>query len=178
MGFISDGIPPLKVGSALGIPSPPAVLFPDGEVLTPSIEACERLQGFQRRWTAADGVSARARWRLVGNAVSVPVARWIATRIKAPGVTQEFATAPIENGRRWPDAGWNIGKGRVGIKASDQPMRVDLPSISTFRDNSWSRLSDRALNGFIRRAEEGGLRMPPGFLNALRSSIRKSKPAN
>src|SRR5260370_2338779 len=46
IGVTVDGIPPLKGGSALGIVSAPAVLFPDGEVLMPSLEVCERLQGF------------------------------------------------------------------------------------------------------------------------------------
>src|SRR6185503_8664733 len=41
VGITVDGIPPLKGGSGLGIRSTPAVLFSDGEVLTPSIEACE-----------------------------------------------------------------------------------------------------------------------------------------
>ena len=42
LGLTVDGIPPLKVGSTLGIPSAPAVLFPDGEVLTPSLEGAFR----------------------------------------------------------------------------------------------------------------------------------------
>lgn len=40
---------------------------------------CERLQGFSDNWTA--GFSDSARYRMLGNAVSVPVAEWIARRI-------------------------------------------------------------------------------------------------
>lgn len=40
---------------------------------------CERLQGFPDGWTA--GQSDSARYRQLGNAVAVPVARWIAERI-------------------------------------------------------------------------------------------------
>jgi DNA (cytosine-5)-methyltransferase 1 len=175
VGITADGIPPLKVGSALGIPSAPAVLFPDGEVLMPSLSICERLQGFPVGWTALTGLEGRgkAEWRMVGNAVSVPVARWIAERIKAFGPVLRFDERQLHEGEKWPDAGWNIGEGRVGVNASDWPTAMERASISTFRDASWTRLSDRALDGFIRRAVEGGLRMPDGFLDALRNANRK-----
>ena len=178
IGLTVDGVPPIKAGSALGIPSPPAVLFPDGEVLTPSLRSCENLQGFPTRWTDVAGGIAEytgrnPEWRLVGNAVSVPVARWVAERIKMPGTTLKFNENTIESGGRWPEAAWNVGEGRMGIAAGDRPVAKQAPSISTFRDSSWSRLSNRALNGFIRRAEEGGLRMPYKFLDALRSAKRR-----
>lgn len=175
VGFVSDAIPPIKAGSSLGIPSPPAALFPDGEVLMPDIAACERLQGFREGWTLpADGTGTRGvRWRLIGNAVSVPVARWIAERIRNPGTPREFDAFELGADDRWPDSGWNVGDGRVGATASDKPIDKPLPSIAEFRDTSWSRLSDRALDGFIGRADEGGLRMPAGFLEALRAADRR-----
>ena len=176
IGLTVDGIPPLKVGSSLGIPSAPAVLFPDGEVLMPSLSGCERLQGFPPGWTSISGdhVGRKPEWRMIGNAVSVPVARWVAERIKAPGVCQHFATTSISEGKKWPDAAWNIGAGRVGILASDWPIRIPAQSISTFRDSGWSRLSDRALDGFIKRAEAGGLKVPAGFIDALKNAKRKA----
>lgn len=176
VGFTRDGIPPLKIGSSWGIPSAPAVLFLDREVLMPSLEACERLQGFRSGWTADtghEGVRKGERWRMVGNAASVPVARWVAERIKAPGIVLDFERIPLEGRRRWPDAAWNVGKGRVGVIASDKPIATKKPSISKFRDSTWTRLSDRALNGFIARALDGGLTMPEGFLDALREAKRK-----
>jgi DNA (cytosine-5)-methyltransferase 1 len=103
----------------------------------------------------------------------VPVARWVAQRIKTPGKLLEFEQTPLENGR-WPDAAWNIGNGRIKVAAGDQPLSARRPSISLFRDSSWIRLSDRALDGFIKRAVEGSLRMPDGFLDALRSADRKN----
>ena len=45
--------------------------------LTPT--ECERLQGFPDGWT--DGQSDSARYRQLGNAVAVPVIRWIGERI-------------------------------------------------------------------------------------------------
>lgn len=51
--------------------------------LTP--KECERLQGFPDDWTCygADGkeISDSARYRMIGNAVCVPVAQWIGERI-------------------------------------------------------------------------------------------------
>jgi DNA (cytosine-5)-methyltransferase 1 len=174
IGLTVDGIPPLKVGSALGIPSAPAVLFPDGEVLMPSLAACEELQGFPKGWTNSEEILARRpEWRMVGNAVSVPVAQWVAGRIKNPGKVLEFEQQKIVEGKKWPDAAWNVCGERVGISASDRPVAMTAPSISTFRDGSWTRLSDRALNGFIERVVVGGLRVPPGFVDALRNAGRK-----
>ena len=180
VGFVLDAIPPIKAGSSLGIPSPPAALFPDGEVLMPGIAACERLQGFPEEWTLpADGGGTRGvRWRLIGNAVSVPVARWIAERIRKPGTPRELDAFELGAGDRWPDSGWNVGDGRIGATASDKPFDTCPPSIAAFRDESWSRLSDRALNGFIGRAVEGGLRMPEGFLEALRTADRRPASAS
>jgi len=179
IGLTVDGIPPLKPGSTLGIPSPPAVLFPDGEVLIPSLKSCEELQGFPTGWTDVDIETGERNpeWRLVGNAVSIPVAQWVAERIRNPGQVTEFDLTDIERGGRWPEAGWNVGEGRVGVSAGDKPVATQVPSIVQFRNSSWSRLSDRALDGFIRRAEDGGLRMPDHFLDALRKAKRKDARA-
>lgn len=49
--------------------------------LTP--RECERLQGFPDDWTAPESDSAR--YRMLGNAVAVPVAQWIAERIVTHG---------------------------------------------------------------------------------------------
>ena len=177
IGLTGDAIPPLKVGSSIGIPSPPAVLFPDGEVLTPSLQACEKLQGYSAGWTDVifeENAPRNPGWRMVGNSVSVPVVRWIAERIKDPRSALQFAETTIQHGARWPESGWNVGAGRIGVTASDKPIAIKSPSISMFRDSSWSRLSNRALNGFIRRAEEGGLRMPENFLDSLRNAKRKA----
>lgn len=178
VGLTLDGIPPLKVGSSLGIISAPAVLFPDGEVLMPSITACERLQGFPAGWTDiayARDTKRNARWAMVGNAVSVPAARWLAKRIKRPGQVLSFDEGSFDNIKSWPDAAWNVGNGRVRVKAGDKPIAARLLSINDFRDETWSRLSRRALDGFISRAEGGGLKMPNGFLDALRKAPRKDQ---
>lgn len=56
---------------------PPLLVSPSVRRLTP-VE-CERLQGFPDDWTSA--LSDSQRYRVLGNAVAVPVVEWIAKRI-------------------------------------------------------------------------------------------------
>ena len=52
LGWAVDGVPTLKGGSAIGIPSPPAIWDPqDGSITTPDLRDAERLQGFDADWT-------------------------------------------------------------------------------------------------------------------------------
>jgi DNA (cytosine-5)-methyltransferase 1 len=171
VGTTVDGVPPLKIASTVGIPSMPAVLFPDGEVLTPSIEACERLQGFAAGWTDLDfGVRRSPRWRMVGNAVSVPAATWLAGRVKEPGQVMASTLRPLWAGDPWPSAAYGNKSGHFAVDASEFPLRLSSPGIETLRDDSWKALSKRALSGFIDRAQRGGLRMPDGFIEALEAA--------
>ena len=51
LGWAPDAIPTLKNGSTIGIASPPAILLPSGDVITPDIRDAERFQGFPENWT-------------------------------------------------------------------------------------------------------------------------------
>jgi DNA (cytosine-5)-methyltransferase 1 len=180
VGIAVDAIPPLKIASGLGIPSTPAVLFPDGEVLTPSLAACERLQGFPRGWTDLPFDSKRSpRWTMVGNAVSVPAAEWLASRIKAPGEILDLPMRPLRRGEPWPSAAFGAERERFAVEASEFPILEERPSVAAFRDESWTPLSARALRGFISRAKEGGLRFPADFIPALECALSRAeeKPA-
>lgn len=42
---------------------------------------CERLQGFPDQWTNVNGMSDSARYKMLGNAVAVPVVQWIGEHI-------------------------------------------------------------------------------------------------
>ena len=80
VGWVIDATPPRKGAYGVGLASPPAVWRPfQRDFVTPTIEDAEALQGLRRGWTAApkgEMVPERLRWRLVGNAVSVPSAAW------------------------------------------------------------------------------------------------------
>ena len=167
-GLTGDAIPPLKAGSSLGIPCPPAVLLPNGRVVTPPIEVAERLQGFPSRWSSAlTGKAARYRWRLVGNAVSVPIAAWIGNRLHNPRPYDGQNDVPLEPDERWPTAAWNMGERRMAATASEFPLRKRRGRLSAFNTAAWPHLSDRALRGFISRARAGRLAYPDGFVEAL-----------
>jgi len=76
-----------KHTSALHANQTPAVMQQFGvRRLTP--RECERLQGFPDDWTLVDGMSDSARYRMLGNAVAVPVVEWLGRRI-----------VEVENGR-------------------------------------------------------------------------------
>lgn len=64
LGWAVDAVPTLKNGSTIGIPSPPAILLPDGNLVKPTIEDAERMQGFEAGWTAPAETVARpsSRW--------------------------------------------------------------------------------------------------------------------
>ncbi len=71
---LRPGGEPGKSGGVMGIASGFGV-----RRLTPT--ECERLQGFPDGWTDVNGMSDSARYRMLGNAVAVPVAEWIGRRI-------------------------------------------------------------------------------------------------
>ena len=172
VGWAVDAVPTLKGGSGLGIPSPPAVLLPDGRLVTPTIDGCERLQGFDAGWTNA-AMPARYRWRMVGNAVSVRAAQWLGVRLAEPG---EFDASRLgrELGVRdtWPPSACGERGRRRVVAIGEWPQRTRLESITRFLDQAVP-LSVRATEGFVFRAEraqrEGKLAFPPGFLDRLRA---------
>jgi DNA (cytosine-5)-methyltransferase 1 len=170
LGWAVDSVPTLKGGSAVGIPSPPAILMEDGRVVTPSIRDAERLQGFPKDWTKpAEAVTKRGtRWKLVGNAVSVRAAEWLGRRLARPSRPLNFETSVLLDSHHWPDAAWNVGGGRVRVEASDRPVTKPYSSLSKFLLDPAAPLSIKATAGFLSRAQKARLNFPPGFLDALR----------
>jgi DNA (cytosine-5)-methyltransferase 1 len=176
LGWAIDAVPTLKGGSTVGIPSPPAIVLPSGEVVKPSIEDAERLQGFPRGWTEPAERVARPsfRWKLIGNAVTVNVAEWIGVRLSTPGTYGERADTPLAKGAPWPDAAYNVGKGRYQTHLSRWPVAKEAPALLDFLDvEQLQPLSFKATAGFLSRFEASSLRKPPGFVKALRSHLRR-----
>lgn len=177
LGWAIDAVPTLKGGSSLGIPSPPAIWDPqDGSITTPDIGDAERLQGFVEGWTepAAEvpGVRGTHRWKLVGNAVSVPVAQWIGERLIAPIGYTHVGTA-LPSGVGWPRAAWGH-KGRVyTVDVSTFPVRRKTRSLRSFLNVSRAPLSHRAASGFLSRALASGLRFEDGFLEDVKRHIQR-----
>lgn len=175
LGWTRSAVPTVKGGSKLGIPSPPAIYLPDsGFIGTPSIADTERLQGFPVGWTEGDEVFAAKRngprWRLLGNAVSVPVAQWVGDRVQNPGAVQ-CSFGPLKKGSRWPSAAWGDGRSRFSAEISLMPFAPDF-ELQTFLQDRLTPLSLRAASGFLSRARRStSIRFPSGFLEAVERHI-------
>ncbi|MBU6330547.1 MAG: DNA (cytosine-5-)-methyltransferase, partial [Acidobacteria bacterium] len=112
LGWAPNVIPPLKCGSTIGVPSPPAIFTSHRSIVTPDLRDAERLQGFRVDWTKPAELVAKQsiRWKLVGNAVSVKVAEWVAARIAQPTGTYDYSRdTQIEPDGKWPRAAWGGG---------------------------------------------------------------------
>jgi DNA (cytosine-5)-methyltransferase 1 len=181
LGWAVDAIPTLKGGSGLGIPSPPAIRLPNGRgIVTPDIRDAERLQGFPPDWTAPGVDSTRrsegARWKMVGNAVSVPVAEWLGCRLRQPAEAVESAHVDLPDSG-WPTAAAGIEGRRYQIKVSRWPVRLPREHLDTFLQFEPRPLSQRATAGFLSRAEASRLRFPQGFLHAVRAHLERVRLA-
>jgi DNA (cytosine-5)-methyltransferase 1 len=171
LGTAIDAVPTLKGGSAVGIPSPPAIVWPGGRrVVTPDIRDAERLQGFEVDWTLpASEVNRRAgtRWKLIGNAVTVDVAEWIGRRLRSPGSYDPSGDPPLVRRGPWPRTAWNVGGGRRISCASPWPDAKSGRPIHDFLHFDPSPLSARATTGFLARLSRSGLRRPEWFDGVL-----------
>ena len=180
LGWAVDAVPTLKGGSTIGIPSPPAIWFPDGLIATPDIRDAERLQGFPANWTqpAAESGNRNARWKLVGNAVSVNTAEWIgACLVKEPRVPN-ILPLPFDTFRSWPKAAFGApGKGRYEMPVSMFPSRRKRIPLERFLKYKPVPLSHRAVSGFTSRLQSGGLHYPDEFLEDLIRHREKMAPS-
>jgi DNA (cytosine-5)-methyltransferase 1 len=173
LGWAVDAVPTLKGGSTIGIASPPAIWLPSGEIVKPEIRDAERMQGFRARWTVpAEAVAKRGhRWKLVGNAVSVPVAKWIGKRLARPGDLNITDARPVREGVAWPRVAWNVGAGRMTTKMSAWPKHQPRKPLTEFLQYGTELLSERATGGFLKRTETARLRFPPGFIAAVQRHL-------
>ena len=178
LGWAVNSVPPLKGGSRVGIPSSPAIWIPDsGMIGTPDIRDAERLQGLPSNWTRplSSTYRDRVRWRMVGNAVSVPVARWLGQRLANPLEYDPSEDIPFERENGWPKAAWGR-KGRQFIShASAWPVHAPFRGLSRFLEHPLAPLSIKAASGFYSRAIISGLRFEDGFLTDVKRHIKQSK---
>lgn len=181
LGWGEDCVPTLKGGSAVGVPSPPAVLLPDTgsraaateagpfQLITPNIVDAERLQGLPPNWTAAsdtiDGqpFRPRRRWMLVGNAVNVRTAAWIGDRLARPGKWDGDVGQKLEPIGPWPAAAWGNGSGRWSVDVGPNPVDAPWEPLAEFLSCPGTPLSIRATRGFLSRLRTGHLRPRPAF---------------
>lgn len=175
LGWAPNAVPTLKVGSGLGIPAPPAILMPNGPVITPEIRDAERLQGFPEDWTkSAEDVAHRsARWSLVGGAVTVPAARWLGCRLSEPGEHHRGRDRQLPADSRWPTAARFDGKQRWAVDMSSFPVWLNRVPLASFLRHPGKPLSARATRGFLTRADSSSLRFIEGFKDRVRDHLRR-----
>jgi DNA (cytosine-5)-methyltransferase 1 len=174
LGWAVDAIPTLKGGSTIGIPSPPAIRLTNRSIVVPEIRDAERLQGFPADWTAAAcEVSKRVgtRWKLVGNAVSVPVAQWIGERLKDP-TPYDASEDSLLTSRPWPRSAWGDSRGTYATQVGSWPVRSHHRHLDEFLKYPTKPLSARATAGFLRRARASSLHFVDGFLDDVEAHLR------
>lgn len=175
LGWAPDAIPTLKNGSTIGIASPPAILLPNGRVVTPDIRDAERLQGFPADWTKIAETVGRSslRWSLVGNAVSVPVAEWLGRRLASPGDYDGGRDGDLPGSGRWPKAARFDGRRRRAVSINPYPEWKPRAPLASFLMHDGKPLSVRATKGFLSRTERATLRFADGFQDRLRGHLRR-----
>jgi DNA (cytosine-5)-methyltransferase 1 len=179
LGWAVDAIPTLKGGSTVGVPSAPAIWLPDGTFVTPDIRDAERLQGFRADWTlpAERVVKAGMRWKLIGNAVCVPVAAWLGRRLRNPGAFELPGVRRLQRGGAWPRAAWNVGEGIHTADISEWPRQLRRVQLARFLRWPGKPLSPRATAGFLSRTQKASLRFPPGFIDSLQAHLGRARAA-
>ena len=160
----------------MGIPSPPAIWLPDGRFVTPDIRDAERLQGFPVDWTKPAERVGRAgcRWKLVGNAVTVRVAKWVGGRLAAERDERPWGLPGSLVKRAWPKAAFGDAEhGRFGADLTTWPVSYKQVPLEDFLRYEPKELSHKATSGFERRFSSSTLRAPDEFRAALRRHIER-----
>lgn len=178
LGWAVDAVPTLKSGSTIGIPSPPAIMLPSGEIITPDVRDAERLQGFVSGWTEPAEAVARpsTRWGLIGNAVTVPVAEWLGQRLRNPGEFTSARAREFDRLKRWPRAARFDGVCRAEVAINGYPVWQPRPPLAQFLVFPGKPLSVRATAGFLSRTERSYLRFTDGFQQRVRDHLARQTP--
>ena len=179
-GWGLEVVPPIIVGSSLGIPSPPTILMPSGQVVQPHIRDLERLQGFAAGWTApAVSVGKHSgRWRLLGNAVPPTLTEWVGGRVRRPGRYDDAGDVLFTSfiGKSWPAAAYGFAGDRPHRKTprgiTQWPVAIPAPSVDEFLKHPGKPVSARAMRGFMRRLEGGSMSIPRELLAAFNAYMR------
>ncbi|MGB3910252.1 MAG: DNA mismatch endonuclease Vsr [Pseudolysinimonas sp.] len=178
VGLVSGATPTLKGGSTLGLPSAPAVWLPAEKVgrriVLPTIEDAEELQGLDRGWTSAadKDETTSARWKLVGNAITVGVAEWIGARLSERAVDGEPVAPSSQRRSTWPDAAFGESGTILPSGASRWPICSAKKDLNDVIDHGAAApLSYRATLGFLSRIEESGIELPTRLMSDLESHL-------
>src|SRR3546814_6778884 len=111
----------------------------------------------------------RGRWRLVGNAVSVPVAEWLATRLFDPASEEvEYEGSEIR-AKHVAAFGGPAMPTRYIQGLGEGPASTHQSSVADFGLEGGAPLSRRAADGFLSRYMRSGLTKNMAFAAPLTS---------
>ncbi len=156
IGWAKEGVPPIKGGSTIGIPSPPAIWIPKKNFVGKiTLNDAERMQGFEPGWTVGveqtAGLKKNARWRLIGNAVNTGMSRWLVDGFERP-IAYDGVSSLLDDKNRWPKAAWGRKGKAYEVKLSQWPEARRRSRLATFLKDPLEPLSVRATSGFLKRA--------------------------
>lgn len=163
-------VPTIKVGSSVGIPSPPAVHY-DNVVRTLSAKEALILQGFDIDPSMFR--SSAAAYAAAGNAVARPIGKWVLDGLALAGDVRDPTWIPAQtelwadrwSGRPYPRAGLSTAGSIAGVEHRPTARATDLYSWLDRR--SRDRLSPRAARGLLTRLARSGQACPPALRAAL-----------
>lgn len=185
LGWARDAVPTVKGGSGLSIPSPPGIWIPSNpaghRIVTPSITDAEQLQGFEKDWTltkaTADKKGGRDRWKLVGNAVTVGVSKWLGEQLLNPGKYDESEADILSDSARWPTAAWGHNGKRWRSYATMWPEHREYTRLMHLVDRGGlTPLSHRAAAGFYSRTQKANLKFDETFLLHMKEHVELTQP--
>lgn len=155
----SEGyVPTLKVGSALSIPSPPALHF-DSCVRKATAQECLRLQGFDP--SEFVGLADKELYRMAGNAVASPVGRFVMDSVfedQPPRVVRTAYARIGESGIYESGAVWEVG-------VDQRPLATNLREV--IDGSNTTPMSSRAASGLLARLRRSGKPCPSALLQLL-----------
>ena len=118
------------------------------------------------------------RWKLIGNAVSVPMAKWVGTRLSNPGYFDPSQDTLIAPNAKWPTAAWGENGVRYRVDISEWPKCYNYTALADFLKFPTNALSLRATSGFYGRLGRSSLHRPVAFDKALESHVERMTEAN
>lgn len=159
----SEGyLPALKVGSSIGVPSPPA-LFYDDIVRKASADECLSVQGFPLDQFA--DIPDKAKFAMAGNAVALRVGTFVMDGV-FEAKASDYLTTDFFPTEIIPHDGVDFGEGTLAVSNIKSELSANLGS---FIDRSITEpLSGRAARGLLSRLERSCKPCPQELLKKLR----------
>lgn len=179
INYSNGYLPTIKIGSSIGIASPPAVHYGD-VVRQISAEEALRLQGFD--FPVSLFKSDSAIYRMTGNAVAKPIGRWLIDSVlngKPSGAIPTLREIPTDTPLfEMPGDPFKFHRAGMSVKGVISSFKIEKGELANNLENylnleSEARLSARASSGLLARLSKSGQQIPDNLKNSLEElSIR------